>query len=32
MQDSYGIYNADMKLLEKKDLQERIVSLINDFE
>ena len=32
MQDSYGIYNADMKLLEKKDLQERILSLINDFE
>ena len=27
MQDSYGIYNAEMKQLEKKDLQNRIISL-----
>lgn len=32
MQDSGGIYNADMKLLEKKDLQDRIVSLFNDYD
>ena len=32
MQDSNGIYNADMKLLEKKDLQDRIVSLFNDYD
>lgn len=31
MQDSYRICNADMKLLKKEDLQDRIVSLFNDY-
>ena len=32
MQDSYGIYNAEMKLLKTKDLQKRIISLFNDYD
>ena len=32
MQDSHGIRNADMQLLEKKDLQERIVYLLKYYE
>ena len=32
MQDSHGIHNADVQLLEKKDLQERIVYLLNHYE